>query len=144
MLLSATQWPALNASLNATSGALITAGFLFIRAKRVGAHRFCMSAACCVTALFFVSYLSYHAQVGSIRFRGHGWTKPAYFLILGSHTLLAITIVPLIIRTVWLAAHNRLDSHRRLARVTFPLWLYVSVTGIVVYWMLYRCNWGAS
>ena len=138
MLLSHTQWPALNASLNAISGALITAGFLFIRAKKIAAHRLCMSAACCVTALFFVSYLSYHAQVGSIRFRGTGWIRWAYFSILISHTALAITIVPLITRTFWLAAKERIGEHRRLARITFPLWLYVSVTGIVVYWMLYR------
>ena len=141
MLLSATQWPALNASLNATSGALITAGFLFIRSKRVAGHRLCMMAACCVTALFFISYLSYHAQVGMVKFRGQGWIRTAYFSILISHTLLAITIVPLIIRTVWLATHNRIESHRRWARITFPLWLYVSATGVVVYWMLYRSRW---
>ena len=138
MLLSSTQWPALNATLNATSGGLIMAGFLFIRSKKVGAHRLCMAAACCVTALFFVSYLSYHAQVGLIRFRGTGWIKPVYFSILISHTALAITIVPLIIRTVWLAANERIEAHRRLARITFPLWLYVSVTGVIVYWMVYR------
>lgn len=138
MLLSSTQWPALNAALNAVSGAWIMAGFLFIRAKKVAAHRFCMIAACTVTALFFVSYLSYHAQVGSVPFRGTGAIRLAYFALLISHTSLAVTIVPLIIRTVWLAAHERIEAHRRLARITFPLWLYVSVTGIVVYWMLYQ------
>ena len=138
MLLSATQWPALNASLNATSGVLITAGFLFIRSKKIVAHRVCMTTACCVTTLFFVSYLSYHAQVGSVHFRGTGWIRRAYFALLISHTTLAVTIVPLIIRTVWLASKERIEAHRRLARITFPLWLYVSVTGIVVYWMLYR------
>ena len=138
MLLSHTQWPALNASLNATSGILITAGVLFIRSKKIAAHRACMTAACCVTALFFVSYLSYHAQVGSVPFRGTGWIRAVYFSILISHTALAITIVPLIARTFWLAAKERIEAHRRLARITFPLWLYVSVTGIVVYWMLYR------
>ena len=138
LLFSSTQWPGINASLNATSGALIVAGWLCIRAKRITAHRTCMLSACTVTALFFVSYLSYHAQVGSVRFRGAGWTRPVYFSILISHTVLAITIVPLIIRTVWLAATQRFVQHKRLARWTLPLWLYVSVTGIVVYWMLYR------
>ncbi len=143
MLLSATQWPALNASLNAISGALITAGFLFIRSKRVVAHRLCMVAACCVTTLFFISYLSYHAQVGLVKFRGQGWIRPAYFTFLISHTLLAITIVPMIIRTVWLATRNRLESHRRWARITLPLWLYVSATGVVVYWVVYRSRWSS-
>ena len=143
MLLSSTQWPALNATLNAISGTLIMAGFLFIRAKKVAAHRLCMAAACCVTTLFFVSYLSYHAQVGVVPFKGTGAIRTAYLLLLTSHTVLAITIVPLIIRTVWLASHERIEAHRRLARITFPLWLYVSVTGIVVYWMLYRSRWNS-
>lgn len=131
-------WPAFNASLNATSALLIVSGFLSIRAKRVGAHRACMVAACLVTATFFVSYLLYHAQVGSVKFLGTGWVRPVYFVVLISHTTLAIVIVPLVLRTLFLAARERFDEHKRLARWTFPLWLYVSVTGIVVYGMLYR------
>ena len=131
-------WPALNATLNATSAVLIVSGFLCIRAKKVGAHRAFMVAACLVTAAFFVSYLAYHAQVGSVRFAGTGWIRPVYFTVLISHTALAITIVPLVLRTLFLAARERFEAHKRLARWTFPLWLYVSVTGIVVYWMLYR------
>lgn len=142
MLLSAQDWPAFNASLNAISGALIMAGFLFIRAKQVSAHRLCMAGACCVTALFFVSYITYHAQVGSVKFKGAGALRYAYYALLISHTVLAITIVPLIIKTVGLAIKNKLELHRKWARVTFPLWLYVSVTGIVVYWMLYRMPLG--
>lgn len=138
MFFTSTDWPAFNASLNALSGALIMAGFLFIRSKQIAAHRACMVGACCVTALFLVSYLSYHAQVGSVKFQGTGLIRRAYFALLISHTALAITIVPLIIRTVWLAAKNKVEMHRKWARITFPLWLYVSVTGIVVYWMLYR------
>lgn len=138
MLLSSTQWPALNASLNAISGALIMAGFLFIKAKRVAAHRACMLSACAVTALFLVSYLLYHSQSQLIHFRGRGWIRPVYFTILTTHTALAIVIVPLIIRMVWLAAKDRVAEHKRLARWTFPMWLYVSVTGIIVYWMVYQ------
>ena len=138
MLLSPTQWPALNASLNAVSGALIMAGFLFIKAKRVAAHRACMLSACAVTAVFLISYILYHSQSKLIHFHGTGWIRPVYFSILISHTVLAITIVPLIIRMVYLAVRERIAEHKRLARWTFPMWLYVSVTGIVVYWMVYR------
>jgi len=134
-------WPALNASLNATSAILLICGLACIKAKRVGAHRACMVAACLVTAAFFVSYLLYHAQVGSVRFLGTGWARPVYFAVLISHTILAVVIVPLVLRTLWLAIHERFEAHKRLARWTFPLWLYVSVTGIVVYWMLYRLEW---
>ena len=135
---SHTFWPACNASLNAASAALLVAGLLCIRAKRVAAHRTLMVGACLVTAAFLISYLLYHARVGSVRFLGTGWARPAYFTILISHTILAIVIVPLVLRTLFLAARERFTEHKRLARWTFPLWLYVSVTGIVVYWMLYR------
>ena len=130
--------PHVNAALNATSAVLLLTGWACIRAKRVGAHRRCMMAACGVTALFLASYLTYHAQVGSVRFRGTGWLRPAYFTILISHTVLAIVIVPMVLRTLFLAVRNRIAAHRAMARWTLPLWLYVSVTGVVVYLMLYH------
>ena len=130
--------PHLNATLNATSAVLLLAGWACIRAKHVGAHRACMVGACGVTALFLTSYLIYHAQVGSVRFRGTGWIRPAYFAILISHTVLAIVIVPLALRTLHLAVRNRIEAHRAIARWTLPVWLYVSVTGVIVYGMLYH------
>ena len=133
--------PALNATLNGTSTVLLLAGFGFIRAQRVSAHRFCMVAACLSSTLFLVSYLTYHAHVGSVRFPGHGWVRPVYFTILISHTVLAVTIVPLVLRTLYLAVRERFEAHQAIARWTLPLWLYVSVTGVIIYWMLYRVTW---
>jgi uncharacterized membrane protein YozB (DUF420 family) len=130
--------PTLNAMLNATSALLLLAGFACIRAKRIAAHAACMIGAFIVSTAFLISYLTYHAQVGSVRFLGTGWIRPVYFAILLTHTILAIVIVPLILRTLWLAARRRFRAHRAIARWTFPLWLYVSVSGVVVYWMLYR------
>ena len=130
--------PALNASLNATSAALLTAGFLSIRAKHPAAHACCMIGACLVSVLFLTSYVIYHAHVGSVRFTGQGWIRPAYFGVLLTHTLLAIAIVPLAARTLFLALRRRFDAHRAIARWTLPLWLYVCTSGVVVYWMLYR------
>ena len=130
--------PTLNAMLNATSAILLLVGFWQIRAKRVPTHAFFMVAACGVSALFFVSYAIYHAHVGSVHFQKTGWVRPVYFTILISHTLLAIAIVPLALRTLFLAGHKRFEEHVAIARWTFPLWLYVSVTGVVVYWMLYH------
>jgi uncharacterized membrane protein YozB (DUF420 family) len=131
-------WPACNAALNAASAALLLAGFACIRARRVAAHRLLMSAALAVSALFFISYLAYHAQAGSVRFQGIGWIRTVYFTILITHTVLAITVVPLALRTLWLALRERFPEHRTLARVTFPVWLYVSVSGVAVYGMLYH------
>jgi len=136
-----TVWPAVNAALNATSASLLLAGLACIRAKRITAHLICMTGACLVTTAFFVSYLAYHVQVGSVKFLGTGWSRRVYATILISHTVLAVVIVPLVARTVWLALRQQLERHKRLARWTAPLWLYVSVTGIVVYWMLYRSSW---
>lgn len=136
--------PAINASLNAASAVCLIAGFRLIKAKRIAAHRTAMIAALVCSTLFLISYLTYHAQVGSVRFPGHGITRLVYLTILGTHTVLAIAIVPLVIRTVWLAARRLDEAHRRIARVTLPLWLYVSVTGVVIYWMLYRSPWGAN
>lgn len=130
-------WPAVNACLNACSAGLLLLGYGFIRARRMVPHIICMVLACAVSVAFLISYLCYHAQVGATKFPGQGWVRPAYFALLISHTALAVVIVPLIIRTLRLAAQRRLPEHRRLARVTLPLWLYVSVTGVLVYWMLY-------
>ena len=136
--MSVSALPHVNAALNAASAVLLLTGWACIRAKRVGAHRLCMVAACGVTTLFLVSYLTYHAQVGSVRFRGTGWGRTVYFTVLISHTVLAITIVPMVLRTLFLAVRNRIEAHRAMARWTLPLWLYVSVTGVVVYGMLYH------
>lgn len=135
--------PALNASLNATSAALLIVGLYCIQAKRITAHAVCMVAALLVSALFLACYLTYHLQVGSVRFLGTGWIRPVYFAILISHTLLAIAVVPLALRTVVLAIRRRFSEHVVWARWTFPVWLYVSVTGVIVYWMLYRIRWSS-
>lgn len=130
--------PALNALLNSLSALLLALGFLFIRAGRREAHRNCMLGAVVCSTLFLTSYLYYHAHVGSVRFSGVGTIRTVYFSILVSHTILALTIVPLVAFTLRRALQRRFDLHRRVARVTLPLWGYVSVTGVVVYWMLYR------
>lgn len=132
--------PTLNAILNATSGILITIGFFLIRRRRIAAHRACMIGAVISSSLFLVSYLVYHIgfKAGVTRFTGTGWIRPVYFAILVSHTILAITIVPLIAITLTRALRGRFILHRRIARWTFPMWLYVSVTGVIVYLMLYH------
>ena len=130
--------PSLNAVLNAASALLLACGFAAIRAGRRDAHRRFMLAAVSTSSLFLVSYLVYHFQVGSVRFTGVGAIRSAYLAILLTHTVLAVTIVPLVLLTLRLALRERFPAHRRLARVTLPLWAYVSVTGVVIYWMLYR------
>jgi uncharacterized membrane protein YozB (DUF420 family) len=130
--------PALNAVLNGTSGLLILAGWVLIRRGRRLAHKRVMLAAVACSAVFLVSYLTYHFQVGSVRFQGRGPIRTVYFAILISHTILAAAIVPLVLITVSHGLRERFDRHRRIARVTLPLWAYVSVTGVVIYWMLYR------
>lgn len=130
--------PALNALLNTTAAVLLVAGYRFIRQGRREAHRRAMTAALIVSALFLTSYLVYHAQVGSVKFQKTGWIRPVYFTILISHTVLAACVAPMALVTVWRAWKGRLEKHRRLARITLPLWLYVSVTGVIVYLMLYR------
>lgn len=129
--------PALNAALNSASALLLAAGWLFIRSGNVAAHRRCMLAALATSTLFLTSYLIYHYHVGSVPFTGQGWTRRLYFTILISHTSLAVTIVPLVLITLYRALRNRFDRHKRIARWTLPLWLYVSVTGVIVYGMLY-------
>ena len=130
--------PVVNAVLNATSAGLLALGYVLIRRGRREAHQQVMQAALACSAVFLASYLTYHAQVGSVRFQGQGPIRTVYFAILISHTILAIVIVPMVLVTFVRARRGRFDRHRALARVTLPLWAYVSVTGVVVYWMLYR------
>lgn len=130
--------PHLNACLNATSAVLLLSGYSFIRARKVAAHRACQVAALVVSLLFLTSYLIYHYNHGSTRFQGTGIVRPIYFTILLTHTILAVVIVPLVAMTFYRALRNDFARHRRIARITLPLWLYVSATGVVVYWMLYR------
>jgi putative membrane protein len=136
-LISIAQLPTLNAALNTLSAVLLFTGYLFIRAKNRSAHRRCMLSAFASSILFLISYLIYHYHVGSVPFKGQGWIRPIYFVILLTHTTLAVTIVPLALVTLNRALRERFDAHRRIARWTFPIWLYVSVTGVVIYLMLY-------
>jgi len=131
-------FPAINATLNGTSAVLIATGRALIRRGNMAAHRACMIAAIVCSTLFLASYLWYHAHVGSVRFRGHGLVRPLYFAILISHTTLALAVVPLVIITLVRALRARFDRHRAIARWTYPIWLYVSITGVVVYVMLYH------
>ena len=130
--------PTVNAGLNAISASLLTAGFVFIRRRNVAAHRTCMLGAFAVSILFLTCYLIYHYQAGSRPFGGHGWIRPLYFALLISHIVLAALIVPLALTTIYRGLSAQFDRHVRLARWTFPIWLYVSVTGVVVYWLLYH------
>ena len=130
--------PHLNAILNGTSGLLLVTGYLFIRRRKVSAHRNCLIAALIASTIFLVSYLTYHYYHGSTRFTGQGLVRPLYFVILISHTILAAVIVPFVAVTLYRAARGQFAKHMRIARWTFPLWLYVSVTGVIVYLMLYQ------
>lgn len=131
-------FPVINASLNGTSAVLLLTAHRMIERGRVAMHRALMLTAVSISSLFLVSYLYYHAHVGSVHFQGQGWSRPVYFGILISHTVLAAAIVPMVIITLSRALRARFDRHRAIARWTYPLWLYVSVTGVVVYFMLYR------
>jgi len=130
--------PAVNASLNALSTVLLTTGWILIRRRQIGRHRLCMLSALATSALFLTSYLVYHAKVGSVPFPGQGAVRTIYFTILITHVILAATIVPLALVTLSRALARRFDRHRRIARWTLPIWLYVSVTGVVIYLMLYQ------
>ena len=136
--MSVTILPTVNAVLNASAAVAMLAGFLAIRRRQIAVHRACMLTAVGLSALFLVSYLVYHAQAGSRPYAGGGWMRTVYLSILLTHTVLAIAIVPLVSTTLYRALRVQFVRHARLARVTFPIWLYVSVTGVVVYWMLYR------
>ena len=129
--------PSVNAGLNLTSATLLAVGYLFIRRGRVSSHRTCMVGAFLASSLFLGSYVLYHLHEGNVRFQGHGFIRGIYFAILISHTILAVVIVPLVLRTLYLAWKGRFDLHREWARWTLPLWFYVSVTGVVIYEMLY-------
>jgi uncharacterized membrane protein YozB (DUF420 family) len=128
--------PALDAVLNGSSAVVASVGYAFIRRKNVAAHRACMITSLALSSLFLVSYLTYHARFGATRYLGTGPLRTLYFTILATHTPLAAIIVPMIGVVVYRAWKNQLDRHRRLARITLPLWLYVSVTGVVIYFML--------
>lgn len=130
--------PALNALLNLTSGLLVAFGIYFIKRKNIRAHKACMATAVGVSALFLTSYLVYHYQVGSVPFEREGWIRTVYLSILTSHTILAVAILPMVMRTVYLAWRGRFAQHVRIARWTYPIWLYVSATGVIVYLMLYQ------
>jgi uncharacterized membrane protein YozB (DUF420 family) len=130
--------PALNASLNAASTVFLVLGYIMIRSRRIQAHRVCMAAAFLLSTAFLVSYVIYHLNVGSVRFTGQGWIRPVYFTLLLSHIVLAAAILPLALITLARALRERFDAHRRIARWTLPIWLYVSVTGVIIYWLLYH------
>jgi putative membrane protein len=136
-VITISELPTLNAALNSFSAVFLCAGYFFIRRSNRSAHQRCMLAAVACSVLFLTSYLVYHFQVGSIGFKGQGWIRPVYFTILITHTILATAVVPLVLLTLIRALRERFDAHRRIARWTFPIWLYVSVTGVVIYLMLY-------
>jgi uncharacterized membrane protein YozB (DUF420 family) len=130
--------PTVNATLNAIAGLFLLAGFVLIRRRRIQAHRNAMLGAFASSTLFLISYLIYHAQVGSRPFTGQGVIRYAYFTILISHVILATAILPMAISTLSRGLRGRYEDHRRIAKRTFPIWMYVSVTGVIVYVMLYR------
>ena len=133
-----TYLPHLNAFLNGTSAVLLITGYSFIRKRNVAAHRACQIAALVISLLFLASYLTYHYHHGATRFQGTGFVRTFYFTVLTSHTILAMVIVPLVFLTFYRAFRNEFGKHRRIAKVTLPIWLYVSITGVIVYLMLYQ------
>jgi putative membrane protein len=139
--MSVTDLPAVNATLNAISGILLLIAYAHIRARRIELHRRFMLAAFATSSLFLVCYLVYHAQVGSVPFTRQGLVRPLYFTILITHVTLAATVVPLALVTLSRGLKARYPQHRRIARWTFPVWMYVSVTGVLVYVLLYQPGW---
>jgi len=133
--------PAINASLNALSGVLLVIGYGLMRARRIEQHRWCMIAAFTTSSLFLVCYLIYHAQVGSVRFTRVGLVRPLYYTILITHVSLAAAVLPLAIVTLTRGLKGQFVKHRSIAKWTFPIWLYVSVTGVLVYVLLYQPTW---
>lgn len=131
-------FPALNAVLNGTSAVFLLLGFYFIKNKNIPAHRFSMIAASVASVVFLGCYLYYHFHHGSTKYAHHDWTRPVYFTILITHTILATLNLPIILKTLWHAIRGDFEKHKKIARITFPVWLYVSVTGVVIYWMLYQ------
>ncbi len=139
--MAVTDLPAVNATLNAISGVLLLIAYAHIRARRIEQHRRFMLAAFTTSSLFLVCYLVYHAQVGSVPFTRQGFVRPLYFTILITHVTLAATVVPLALVTLSRGLKARYPQHRRIARWTFPVWMYVSVTGVLVYVLLYQPTW---
>ena len=133
--------PAINATLNAISAVLLVVAYLLIRARRIEQHRRMMLAACTTSSLFLLSYITYHAQVGSVRFTRQGFVRPLYFTILITHVTLAAATLPLALVTLSRGLKARYAKHRAIARWTLPIWLYVSVTGVLVYVLLYQPTW---
>jgi putative membrane protein len=131
-------FPALNASLNGTTAVLLLIGWFLIRAGKREAHRWTMVTAFLVSSVFLACYLWYHAHHGVTHYQKTGLMRIVYFTILGTHTFLAVAVLPIILRALYLAANERFEEHRKAARWAFPIWMYVSVTGVVVYWILYR------
>ena len=138
MLPSVSDLPLVNASLNGVATVLLIVGYVCIRGRRINAHRTAMVAAFVASVLFLVSYLTYHAHAGSRPFPGQGPIRVVYFVILISHIVLAAAIPPLAGITLWRAYRRRFDRHKKIARITLPIWLYVSLSGVVIYWMLYH------
>ncbi len=130
--------PALNAGLNTTSALLIVLGFIMIKQRAWTGHALCMCFAMVTSTLFLISYLYYHFHHGSTPFPHQGWIRPVYFTILISHTVLAVFVPPLAIASLYQALKSRFEKHVKIAKIAFPVWLYVSITGVVIYWMLYR------
>lgn len=130
--------PPLNATLNALSAVLVVSGYLCIRRGKTAAHKRCMLSALVVSSMFLVGYVTLRAVAGMTRFTGEGWIRPVYFAILSSHTVLAAVIVPLVLLALVRAIRGDVGRHVRIARWALPLWLYVSVTGVLIYWLLYH------
>jgi putative membrane protein len=141
MIISVHDLPAVNATLNALSGVLLLTGYVLIRRRRIEQHRKVMLAAFVSSSLFLVCYLVYHAQVGSVRFTRQGFVRPLYYTILLTHVTLAASVLPLALITLTRGLKGRFAEHRRIARWTFPIWMYVSVTGVLVYVLLYQPTW---
>ena len=137
-MIAVTDLATVNAGLNATAAVLIGAGFYFIKQKNIAAHKACMVAAMIVSAAFLTSYLIYHYNVGTVRFTKQGWIRNVYLPLLLTHTVLAVVVLPMVLRTFFLGWKARFSNHVRIAKWTFPVWMYVSVTGVIVYLMLYR------
>lgn len=135
------QMPALNAALNASSFFFLLLGYFLVKQRAITGHTIAMLAACVCSTLFLVSYLYYHFHHGSTRFPGHGFVRWVYFAILLTHTLLAAIVPPMAIRTLYLVLRGRVEKHAAMGRRTLPIWLYVSITGVVIYWMLYRIQY---
>jgi uncharacterized membrane protein YozB (DUF420 family) len=131
-------FPLLNACLNGLSGLFLLAGFWFIKNKNKNAHRLCMLSAFITSIVFLGCYLYYHFHAGVLHFAGQGWIRPVYFTLLTSHTILAVCVPVLAVTTLRWALKGDFKKHKAIARITFPIWLYVSVTGVVVYWILYH------